>query len=123
MDVFYFIVSLLVPLSMTGLGMIWRTHPPKEIDGLSGYRTAMSVKSQETWIFANKYAANIWFFAGLTLTAVTILAMLLLRHLSSVRLGNAVLVIVFIQLMVMLLTLLPTEIALHRRFDRDGRRK
>ncbi len=41
--------DLLLPLLMALLGRRFRTHPPKEINGVYGYRTARSMKSRETW--------------------------------------------------------------------------
>ena len=49
MFIFLFLCSLLVPLSMTFLGYTWKDNPPKDRQGISGYRTTMSRINDETW--------------------------------------------------------------------------
>lgn len=46
--------------------------PPKRINGLYGYRTESSMKSQERWDFSQRYAANKMIKWGglLTLTSI-----------------------------------------------------
>lgn len=53
---------LLVPM-ITGLifvitGLIFQKFPPKKINGLVGYRTKKSMKSQESWDFAQVYSSQ-----------------------------------------------------------------
>lgn len=48
MFIFLFLCSLLVPLSMTFLGYTWKDNPPKDRQGISGYRTTMSRINDET---------------------------------------------------------------------------
>ena len=54
MFIFLFLCSLLVPLSMTFLGYTWKDNPPKDRQGISGYRTTMSRINDETWKYAHK---------------------------------------------------------------------
>ena len=49
--IFMFICNLLIPLLMIICGYFMRRKPPKEINGLIGYRTAMSRKNKDTWDF------------------------------------------------------------------------
>lgn len=49
---------LLIPLIMIVLGFIYGKYPPKKINHISGYRTTMSMKNQDTWDFANRYMGN-----------------------------------------------------------------
>ena len=39
------------------VGLIMKYFPPKEINGLYGYRTNRSMKNKTAWDFAQKYAA------------------------------------------------------------------
>lgn len=52
---------LIVPLLCGGAfilaGLIMLIYPPKKINGLYGYRTPNSMKSQERWDFAQKYSS------------------------------------------------------------------
>ena len=42
-------MDLLIPAIMVGIGARFLKHPPKTINALYGYRTARSMKNQETW--------------------------------------------------------------------------
>jgi len=62
----------LIPV-MTGLifviaGFVMLKFPPKEINGLYGYRTKSSMKNQERWDFAQNYSAKEMVKLGLVLT-------------------------------------------------------
>ncbi len=61
---FMFCCDILTPIVMIIYGrMMWK-HPPKKINGLSGYRTSRSMKNMETWIFAHKYCGKLWWIIG-----------------------------------------------------------
>jgi len=51
---------LVVPLLSGAIfilaGLVMFVFPPKRINGLYGYRTSSSMKSQERWDFAQKYS-------------------------------------------------------------------
>ncbi len=53
-------------------GIIIYLFPPKEINGLYGYRTAASMKSKECWTFAQHYSARkiIWYGSALILVGI-----------------------------------------------------
>lgn len=53
------------------MGIIMNIFPPKKINGLYGYRTASSMKSQEKWDFAQKYSAKIMMAIGLFLVVLS----------------------------------------------------
>ena len=55
-------------------GIILYFFPPKNINGLYGYRTAASMKSQENWDFAQIYSAQKAILSGIILCIVGILA-------------------------------------------------
>lgn len=45
--IFCLAMNLLLPVIMLVFGRLFQTRPPKTINGLFGYRTARSMKSQE----------------------------------------------------------------------------
>ncbi len=71
---FLFICDILIPVIMIFFGNILEKNPPKKINGFYGYRTSMSRKNQDTWIFANKYSGRIYKKAGLITLIPSILA-------------------------------------------------
>src|SRR5690606_36831666 len=51
-------------------GAILYVFPPKEINGLYGYRTSSSMKNQQKWDFAQKYSAQIMMLTGLIFSLI-----------------------------------------------------
>ena len=80
MVIFYFIVLLLIPAAMIGIGYAWKKHPPKTINHISGYRTALSMKNQETWDFANKQVSKFWVPLGWLVGVISMLLLFLFRN-------------------------------------------
>ncbi|GEM_PF-346252 len=54
MVIFFWIVDLIIPITMIITGLVFRSNPPKKINTLVGYRTKRSMESQEAWDFAQK---------------------------------------------------------------------
>src|SRR5690554_7927889 len=70
----------LIPV-MTGLifviaGFVMLKFPPKEINGLYGYRTKSSMKNQERWDFAQNYSAKEMMKLGFVLVLTGIFGLL-----------------------------------------------
>ncbi len=53
-----FLIPALTSLIFMLAGLIWTKYPPKKINGFYGYRTFSSMKNQERWDFAQKYASK-----------------------------------------------------------------
>ena len=68
--------SLLIPLVMLFFGRRFLTKPPKSINSLYGYRTARSMKNQQTWDFAHRVCGKLWPRAGAVMLPLSLLAML-----------------------------------------------
>ena len=121
--IFMFLMALLVPAIMIGFGSWSAGHAPKKINALFGYRTAMSMKNQDTWEFAHHHSGKIWRAAGWVLLAVSALAMLPVRGKSTDTVGMFGAILMGVQVVVLLLSILPTEAALRKTFDPDGNRR
>ena len=67
--IFMLCIDLLTPLLMVGFGKYFFKHAPKDINGIFGYRTAMSMKNKDTWVFAHTYCGKLWYVGGLYLIA------------------------------------------------------
>ena len=55
-------------------GVIQQRFPPKKINHLYGYRTATSMKSQESWDFAQQYSAKKMMEMGAFITTLGLLS-------------------------------------------------
>lgn len=117
------LTALICPLMMLIIGLIYKNHAPKKINRFSGYRTEMSMKNIGTWTFAHKYIARMWLIWGAILTVPSAVPMLFVMDKSEETISLTALIVCFIGLGAMMATLIPTEIALRKNFDKDGNRR
>ena len=113
-------MALLLPGLLALFGwLLWR-HTPKTIQWVYGYRTALSMKNESTWRFANQYAGRLMWRGGLVMLPVSALAMLPVWGREADTVGLAGGALTAVQLIALLAVIPLTERALRRRFDRDG---
>ena len=122
MGYFFFMTAccLLVPLTMALSGHWLDKNPPKEINGLLGYRTKRSRKSADAWNFAQHLCGKIWVKWGLIQLPVSLLAMLPFLKSGIDVVSIAALVVMTAQILVMIASIYPVERALRRNFDENG---
>ena len=106
-------------LTLTVVGIVFWKYPPKKINGLYGYRTTRSRKSQEAWDFAQRYSAKlltIFGFAALNVAA----AAHLFRNRLCVNSDYLMLYDICITLLLSIIVAIPpiilTELELRKRF-------
>lgn len=117
------ICSLLVPVIVIITGrMMWK-HYPKNINGLIGYRTTLSMRNIDTWKFANEYCGRLWYRIGILMLIFTIVIFLLFFKASFNTAFMASLILIAIQCIILVATIFPTENALKREFPEEGRRR
>lgn len=115
--------SLLIPAVMIGFGSYSVKRAPKKINMWSGYRTSMSMKNKETWEFAHHYNGRIWRAVGWVMLVPTVAAMALVLGKITDTVGIFGGIVVVIQTVVLICSIIPTEIALRKNFDKNGRRR
>ena len=115
--------NIFIPILMIIAGYMMYKHPPKEINGLIGYRTARSTKNMDTWLFAHKVCGRLWFKIGLVMLFVSVIIQILVSFVGLQRAENASLIIEFIQMAVLVGSIFPVETALKRNFDDNGKQK
>lgn len=120
--IFMTAMNLVLPLIMIVFGFIFIKNPPKEINHLVGYRTTMSMKNKDTWEFAHHHCGKNWKFTGLCLLIPSALVMLFFIGKDIQTVGEIGSVVIGVQTVSLLATLIPTEIALRKNFDKDGNR-
>ena len=121
--IFMLVMVLLMPLVMLFTGRAFSKNAPKKINPVYGYRTAMSMKNQDTWQFAHRHFGKTWYVCGLVFTPLSVLGMLLVLGKDENAVGIAGTVLCTIQLLPLLLSIIPTERALRKTFDKDGNRR
>ena len=117
------ICDLLCPAIMLGTGIWMMKDPPRKINALLGYRTTMSMKNDDTWDFANRYAGTLYWKWGLATLAVTVIVMLFLlgKRIDTISMAGSILM--FLQLIPIVGVIPFVEIALGKNFDQNGNRK
>jgi uncharacterized membrane protein len=112
------LISLSSGFIFVVVGLILRFFPPAKINWVYGYRTGTSMRNQETWNRANRYAAQLlWQFGLLLLVIGGITFLLPPSPLTGILAG----VVVFITLVA--LTFYLTEKHLEKHFDKNGNPK
>jgi len=108
---------------MIGFGLYFSLVGPKKINFVFGYRTPMSMKNIETWKFGNVYAGNYMWRSGVILLIGSLITLFAIMNSSETVIRNAGLIIIVAHAVMIFGTILLTEIALRRNFDRNGNRK
>ena len=104
-------ISILMPaLIMKNLDL---KHPNK----LIGYGPPRSMKSDDTWRYANKKSANYLLWTAIVVITVQFVSYFLLDPKQSILLGAGVLVLGVI------ITMVLTEVGLRQHFDKSGQPK
>ena len=116
-------MDLLVPAIMLYFGRRFQKKPPEKINQIYGYRTARSMKNQETWRFAHETCGRLWVRLGavLLLLSLAAAAMTFGRGVETAGIVSAVVVVV--QVVVVIGSIVPVERALKRNFDDQGRKR
>ena len=119
--IFMLVMNIWLPIFMIGFGRYFLKHAPKEINPVFGYRTSMSMKNQETWQFAHHYMGRLWYISGLILLPLSAVLMLPLLGKDTDTIGMLGSLICIAQIVVIIGEIIPTEMALHKKFDKQGR--
>lgn len=123
--IFMFVMNLLIPLVMIIYGRVFEKKPPQiAISKFAfGYRTVMSMRNEETWEYAHRFFGKLWFRFGIAVGLISIIVLFFFIGKDKDTVGFAGMIICYVQLVAMLLPVIPTELALRRRFDKNGNRK
>lgn len=77
MDAFFENIALpsfLAGIAFSFIGSFMAWSPPQEINGVVGYRTRRSMKSQAHWDFSQRYSSNIMGVGGLVMAVLSTLS-------------------------------------------------
>lgn len=121
MFIFLFICCMLIPGTMIGFGLLWKSNPPQNINALYGYRTSMSMINKDTWSFAHRYIGRIWYLSGIITAAVSAIFLIGIKNSPNFEMNTVYLT--FLQMAIFCIGLIPTEKALNKTFDKNGQRK
>ena len=118
-----FFCNLLIPVVVIVTGRIMWKHYPKKINGLVGYRTTRSMKNMDTWKFANEHCGRLWYKMGLFMLAFSVLVSVLVLRTNDNTYSMISLIFVLLQCIILIVSIIPTELALKTMFYEDGTSK
>ena len=121
--IYMLLTSLLIPVIMLVFGWIFRCQAPKKINVWYGYRTARSMKNEDTWVFAHQHIGRTWLIVGAVMLVISVIPMIAVYGKDVDTVSVVSLVLTVIQLIPLIVSLIPTEQALKNTFDEDGIRK
>lgn len=113
LNVLMYAIFFVLPLTSLIAGYSSLNNPPKEINGIKGYRTKLSMASQEAWDYANKrmgqlFLKNSTYMLALGLVAAIILLVTKVNY-TNVTFSIAIVVIVVLQTLLMTLPMAKVE--------------
>ena len=120
---FVTVMDLLVPAIMLYFGRRFQKKPPEKINQIYGYRTARSMKNQETWRFAHETCGRLWVRLGAVLLLLSLAAAVMTFGRGVEAAGIVSAVVVVVQMVVVIGSIVPVERALKRNFDDQGRKR
>lgn len=120
---FIIVYNLIIPVIMLFFGVRFRKHGPKNINGIYGYRTSMSMKNKDTWEFAHQYCGRLWIKLGFIMLIISIIVSGLAFTYFDEAQGIIDLILVTIQTIVLIVSIFPVEKALKNNFDGNGNRR
>lgn len=117
------VCDLLIPLIMLFFGKMMYKSAPKNINYIFGYRTTRSMKNEDTWKFAHEHCGRLWYRMGLIMLVPTVLVHIPFYNSDESVIGTVAIVVMSVQLAALLVSIIPTELALKNNFNDDGTRK
>lgn len=120
---FMLMCNLLIPIIMIVAGLLMHKNGPKKINSLYGYRTTRSMQNTDTWKFANEYCGRLLWIIGIVTVIPSSLVMIPFYGSSEDTIGFVGMIVSGVQLVVLILSIIPTELALKKTFNDDGTRR
>ena len=123
LKIIIFTCNLIIPIMMLFFGVKFRNHSPKNINGIYGYRTSMSMKNKETWEFAHQYCGRLWIKLGFIILIISIICSLIAFTCDDKGQGIIDLILVTIQTIALIVSIFPAQTELKKNFDKNGNRR
>lgn len=120
---FGWLIGMLTPVIMIASGYWMEKRPPKTINGFIGYRTSRSMKSMDTWKFANRHCGSLYRKTGWGMLIPSAAILLLLCRQPEEGFLTAAVILAFLQCVGLFVPIFLTERALQREFTDDGVRR
>ena len=113
----HFFTNLLIPTIMIIASGWLLFFTPQKINSFFGYRTTRSMKNTDTWIYAQKLSGKIMFIIGILVFFITIIIQIPYYNSDDNTISTLGMIITFSQIIIILISIIPVEIALKKKFD------
>jgi len=117
------LVVLVMAATMIGFGLYFYLAGPKKINFIFGYRTPMSMKNLDTWKFGNAYAGRCMWATGAVLLVGSLATLLAIMNAAETTIRTVGIIIIIAHAVMIFGSIISTEIALRKNFDRNGNRR
>jgi len=117
------IVVLIMAATMIGFGLYFFLAGPNKINYIFGYRTPMSMKNLDTWRFGNIYAGRCMWITGAILLVGSLATLFAIMGSDETTVRTVGIIIIIAHAVMIFGSIISTEIALRRNFDRNGNRR
>ena len=121
--IFMFILCLPTPIIMIAFGRYFGKSPSHDMNSVIGYRTARSTKNKDTWAFAHAYFGVICRRLGSVLLVLSVVVMLAVIGRDETMVGKIGSLVLIGQVVALIVSIFPTEVALKRTFNDQGQRR
>ena len=118
------LVTAMLPLIILVFGLFTRIGLPRKVNWLIGYRTSLACKNQDTWAFAHRYWGKLMIVFGFVLTVLSVVGIILVaRGVFTLEPALLLAVSAIATVLAVVVSIIPTEIALRKEFDKSGQRR
>ena len=100
-----FLSAQVIPVTILAAGYYYKNRVPKTMK--SGYRTARSTRSRESWVYAHRMLGRLWRPLGWVLLTVSFFGMFAVLMVNKDALEKATTVLCTVQAAAMLASLIP----------------
>ena len=104
-------------------GLIFSVAGPRKINYIMGYRTPMSMKNLDTWRFGNMYQGRLMWITGVILLVGSLATLFAVMNAAETTIRTVGIAIIIVHAIMIFGTIIMTEIALRKNFDKNGNRK
>lgn len=116
-------MAVLMPVIMAALGHFLAAHPPKEPNHFIGYRTPRSMRSLESWKFAQVYSGRKMEWLGLVMLLPAAVSMIPVINSDEYGISMMMLTVIIIEAAVLIVPIFLTEKALKEKFGDPPKKK
>lgn len=117
------ICNLIIPITMSVIGVRYKKKYPSKINPNHGYRTRMSMINEDTWVFAQKELGKYFKYAAIVLYVLYGVCFIFMYGKNSDAVGYISLIEICLQMLVMCWGIYFVETKLKKTFDIKGARK